>query len=112
MQWGIPRLSNLFWSMGQIQEAHDILALLHARVTHLALRLIVEATGAAMAVHENRFDTGLAAAEAVLSNPNSPNRLWNWRLSPPAWRCQSPGAAANTSPSPRAAVPNKNPPTA
>jgi ATP/maltotriose-dependent transcriptional regulator MalT len=74
VQWGIPRLSNLFWSMGQIQEAHDILALLHARVTHPALRLIVEATGAAMAVHENRFDTGLAAAEAVLSNPNSPKQ--------------------------------------
>ena len=78
MQWGIPRLSNLFWSMGQIQQAHDILALLHARVTHPALRRIVEATGAAMAVHENRFDTGLAAAEAVLSNPNSPKQAVDW----------------------------------
>lgn len=74
VQWGIPRLSVLFWSMGQLQEAHDILALLDQRVTHPTLRLIVEATGAAMAVHENRFDAGLAAAEAVLSNPNAPKQ--------------------------------------
>jgi DNA-binding CsgD family transcriptional regulator/tetratricopeptide (TPR) repeat protein len=74
VQWGIPRLSVLFWSMGQPQQANDILALLHQRVTHPTLRLIVEATGAAMAVHENRFDTGLAAAEAVLSDPNAPKQ--------------------------------------
>jgi DNA-binding CsgD family transcriptional regulator/tetratricopeptide (TPR) repeat protein len=74
VQWGIPRLSILFWSMGLVQQAHDILAMLHERVTHPSLRLIVEATGAAMAVHENRFDTGLAAAEAVLSNPESPKQ--------------------------------------
>ncbi|BBZ46715.1 helix-turn-helix transcriptional regulator [Mycobacterium parmense] len=72
--WGIPRLSILFWSMGQVQQAHEVLALLNRRVTHPALRLIVEATGAAMAVHENRFDTGLPAAEAVLSNPDAPKQ--------------------------------------
>jgi DNA-binding CsgD family transcriptional regulator/tetratricopeptide (TPR) repeat protein len=74
VQWGIPRLSILFWSMGHVRQAHDVLAMLHQRVTHPSLRLIVEATGAAMAVHENRFDAGLAAAEAVLSNPDSPKQ--------------------------------------
>jgi len=74
VQWGIPRLSNLFWSMGEVQQAHDLLDLLDQRVTHPALRLIVDATGAAMAVHENRFDSGLAAAEAVLSNPDAPKQ--------------------------------------
>jgi DNA-binding CsgD family transcriptional regulator len=74
VQWGIPRLSILFWSMGQVQQAHEILALLHQRVTHPSLRLIVEATGAAMAVHENRFAAGLPDAEAVLSNPSAPKQ--------------------------------------
>jgi DNA-binding CsgD family transcriptional regulator len=74
VQWGIPRLSILFWSMGHVRQAHDVLAMLHQRVTHPSLRLIVEATGAAMAVHENRFDAGLAAAEVVLSNPDSPKQ--------------------------------------
>lgn len=74
VQWGIPRLSILFWSMGQVQQAHDILALLYRRATHPVVRLIVDATGAAMAVHENRFDTGVPAAEAVLSNPDAPKQ--------------------------------------
>lgn len=74
VQWGIPRLSILFWSMGQVQQAHDILELLLRRSTHPLVRLIVDATGAAMAVHENRFDTGVPAAEAVLSNPDAPKQ--------------------------------------
>lgn len=74
VRWALPRMSILFWSMGQVQQAHDILSLLHHRLTHPALRLLVEAIGAAMAVHENRFDAGLAAAEAVLRNPESPKQ--------------------------------------
>lgn len=73
-RWGVMRLSILFWSMGQVEQAHDILSLLQRRVTHPGLRLYVEAVGAAMAVHESRFDVGLAAAEAVLRNPESPGQ--------------------------------------
>ena len=74
VRWALPRLSILFWSMGHVQQAHDILTLLNQRVTHPALQLLVEAVGAAMAVHENRFDAGLAAAESVLSNAESPKQ--------------------------------------
>jgi DNA-binding CsgD family transcriptional regulator len=72
--WGIPRLSTLFWSMGEVDHAGDILALLRRRVTHPALRLVVEATGAAMAVHENRIRDGIGAAEAVLADPAAPKQ--------------------------------------
>jgi len=74
VRWALPRLSILFWSMGNTQQAHDVLAQLDQRVSHPALRLLVEAVGAAMAVHENRFDAGLTAAEAVLSNPDAPKQ--------------------------------------
>ena len=72
--WGIPRVSTLFWSMGEVGHAHDLLALIRQRVTHPALRLIVEATGAAMAVHENKIAEGIAAAEAVLADPTAPKQ--------------------------------------
>lgn len=72
--WGIPRLSTLFWSMGEVAEAHNILSLMRQRVTHPALRLIVEATGAAMAVHQNKIEDGIAAAEAVLADPAAPKQ--------------------------------------
>jgi DNA-binding CsgD family transcriptional regulator len=74
VQWGIPRLSILFWSMGDVQRAHQVLALLRERVQHPSLKLVVEATQSAMAVHENRIAEGVAAAEQVLSDPHAPKQ--------------------------------------
>ncbi len=72
LRWGIPRISLLFWSMGDVERANQVLALMRERVQHQNLRLIVQAIGSAMAVHENRIAEGLAAAEHVLSNPHAP----------------------------------------
>lgn len=74
VRWGIPRVSTLFWSMGEVAHAQDILAVMRQRVTHPALRLVVEATGAAMAVHQNKIEEGIAAAEAVLADPTAPKQ--------------------------------------
>ncbi|TFV61587.1 helix-turn-helix transcriptional regulator [Mycobacterium sp. PS03-16] len=69
--WGIPRLSTLFWAIGDVERAHGLLTLLRERVTRPGLRTIVEAVAAAMALHENRITDGLAAAEAVLRDPHA-----------------------------------------
>ncbi|MGH3495128.1 MAG: hypothetical protein ACRDQ1_18105, partial [Sciscionella sp.] len=74
VQWGIPRVSILFWSMGDVERAHQIMALLRDRVQHPSLKLVMEATGSAMAVHENKIAEGLAAAERVLSHPHAPKQ--------------------------------------
>lgn len=72
--WGIPRLSILFWSMGEVERAHQLLELIRQRVQHPSIKLVVEATGAAIAVHENKIEEGIAAAEAVLSDPHAPKQ--------------------------------------
>lgn len=72
VQWGIPRLSTLFWAMGDVARAHELLSLLDERVTHPALRQIIDATGSAVAVHENDLTGGLDAARAVLADPEAP----------------------------------------
>ena len=72
LMWGVPRLSILFWSLGDVERAHEVLALLRERVEHPNLRLIVEATGSAIAVHQNEIAEGIAAAQAVLSDPHAP----------------------------------------
>lgn len=72
--WGIPRLSILFWSMGDVDRAHQVLDLLRERVQHPSIKLVVDATGSAMAVHENKIEEGIAAAEAVLSDPHAPKQ--------------------------------------
>ncbi|KUI26127.1 helix-turn-helix transcriptional regulator [Mycobacterium sp. IS-1496] len=72
--WGLPRLSILFWAVGDVERAHRLLGVLHRRVAHPALRAIVSAVGAAMAVHENRIADGLHAARAVIDNPDAPEQ--------------------------------------
>jgi DNA-binding NarL/FixJ family response regulator len=74
VMWGIPRLSILFWSIGDIESAHEVLNLLRERVHEPSLKLIVDATGSAIAVHENNIAEGIAAAEAVLTNPHAPKQ--------------------------------------
>jgi DNA-binding NarL/FixJ family response regulator len=74
VMWAIPRLSILFWSMGDVERAHQLLDLVRDRVEHPSLRLIVEATGSAVAVHQNKIDEGIAAAQAVLADPHAPKQ--------------------------------------
>ncbi|MGK2882867.1 MAG: LuxR C-terminal-related transcriptional regulator [Mycobacterium sp.] len=74
VQWGVPRLSILFWSLGYVDQAHEVLALLDSRVTHPALALVVDATRSAMAVHENHIEAGLATAMKVLAQPDAPEQ--------------------------------------
>jgi DNA-binding CsgD family transcriptional regulator len=74
VQWGVPRASTLFWSMSEVAAAHEVLALADERVRHPALRLILDATEAAMAVHENRIEEGIAEALRVLADPQAPDQ--------------------------------------
>ncbi|MFW0795026.1 LuxR C-terminal-related transcriptional regulator [Gordonia sp. CPCC 205515] len=72
VQWGVPRLGLLFWSLGDIDQSERLLDLLRSRVQHPALVLMVDAIGSAMAVHSNRIAEGIALAEHVLDDAESP----------------------------------------
>jgi DNA-binding CsgD family transcriptional regulator len=74
VQWGIPHLSILFWSMDDVARAGEVLALLRKRVTHPSLKLVVAATESAIAVHQNRVSEGIAEAERVLADPHAPKQ--------------------------------------
>lgn len=69
VRWGTPRASHLFWAMGDVDRAHEVLTLVRQRVQHPALALFVDAAGSAMAVHENKIDAGIEAALKVLADP-------------------------------------------
>ncbi|MEU3010559.1 helix-turn-helix transcriptional regulator [Nocardia asteroides NBRC 15531] len=74
VQWGLLRASLQFWSLGDVARGHELIDLLVARVQHPAARLTVDAFRAAMAVHENRLDVGVAESERVIADPNSPRQ--------------------------------------
>ncbi|MGV9825605.1 LuxR C-terminal-related transcriptional regulator [Gordonia sp. NPDC003429] len=72
--WALPRMSLLFWSIGDVPKSRRILDLLHEEIEHPVLRQVVDAVGAAMAVHENRLDEGIAGAEKILAIPDAPKQ--------------------------------------
>jgi DNA-binding NarL/FixJ family response regulator len=72
VRWGLPHMSILFWSMGEVDRANRVLESLRTRVKRRGLQLVVEAVGSAMAVDANNIAEGLAAAERVLSVPDAP----------------------------------------
>ncbi|MDF0528800.1 LuxR C-terminal-related transcriptional regulator [Tsukamurella sp. 8F] len=74
VRWGIPRLSNLFWGLGDTARAHALLDLLQARVMFPALARVVAAIGATVAIHENRLAEGLSTADDVVSDPQAPEQ--------------------------------------
>lgn len=78
VRWGVPHLSLLFWSMGQVTPARQVLALLDERVTDPNLRLIVDAIAAALDVHENHIAAGLAASERILSQAQIPKQAFEF----------------------------------
>jgi hypothetical protein len=71
-QWGVFRLSILFWAIGDVERAHELLEVLRKRVEHRRSRLVVDGIASAIAVHENEIGEGLAAAEQVLADPHAP----------------------------------------
>lgn len=78
VHWGIPRMSIMFWSMGDVAGSAAILRLLQERVDHPTLRLVIDAVGSAMAIHQNRIDEGIAEALRVLSDPGVPRQAVDW----------------------------------
>ncbi|MEV6334021.1 LuxR C-terminal-related transcriptional regulator [Nocardia vinacea] len=78
VQWGVPRASLLFWCVGDVERGHEIMDLLGDRVEHPALRLIIDAVNATMAIHENKIAVGIQGAESVLADPSSPKQAVDW----------------------------------
>jgi hypothetical protein len=112
LQWAIPHLSILFWSMGDVARANEVLALLRQRVQHPTLKLAVEATGAAIAVHENRIARSSPQPSACWRIRTPRNRQSIGPLSARVWPCRSPVEVPTSNRSLPGAVPSGRPPRA
>ncbi|PYE13291.1 DNA-binding NarL/FixJ family response regulator [Williamsia limnetica] len=86
VQWGLTRVGNLFWSMGDSDRADEVLELVSSRVDHPALLLVVEGMSSACALFEGRLEEGLRRAQVVLDSPSASP----WAVE---WACFSGGLA-------------------
>ena len=78
LRWGVARIANLHWSMGDSEGADEVLGLLRERITHPALRLFIDALASASLAFENRLEEAVALCERVLSDPAAPPPAVGW----------------------------------
>ncbi|WP_099250839.1 LuxR family transcriptional regulator [Mycobacterium sp. shizuoka-1] len=80
VRWGMARIANLQWSIGDSQAAAEVLEMLQQRVGHPRLRLVVDGLAAALLVLDNRLEDAAELAEQVLADPGAPPIAVGWAV--------------------------------
>jgi DNA-binding NarL/FixJ family response regulator len=80
VRWGAAQIANLHWSMGDAARADEVLHLLQSRVSHPALRLVVEGIASASRTFQNRLEEAAAASQRVLGDPAASPSAIEWAV--------------------------------
>ena len=74
VRWGLVRIANLHWSMGDAEGADEVLDLLCDRVTHPGLKLVVAGVASASRLFENQLEEAVELSKLVLARPRRVRR--------------------------------------
>ena len=80
VRWGMARIANLHWSMGNAERADEVLHLLQLRVSHPALRLVVEGVASATRAFENLLEEAADASQRVLNDATASPPAVEWAV--------------------------------
>jgi DNA-binding CsgD family transcriptional regulator len=71
VRWGLARIANLHWSMGDAESADEVLELLCEKITDDSLRLLVDGVASASRAFENQLAEAVELSEGVLAAPEA-----------------------------------------
>jgi ATP/maltotriose-dependent transcriptional regulator MalT len=80
VRWGMARIANLQWSIGDAEAAAEILEMLQQRITESRFRIAVDGLAAALAVLDNRLGEAAMLADRVLADPTAPPIAVGWAV--------------------------------
>ncbi|MDT5165925.1 MAG: hypothetical protein QOC88_2819, partial [Mycobacterium sp.] len=80
VRWGMARIANLHWSMGDAAAADEVLHLLQLQVSHPALRLVVEGVASATRAFENLLEEAADASQRVLNDATASPPAIEWAV--------------------------------
>ena len=87
VRWGLVRIANLHWSMGDAEGADEVLDLLCDRVAHPGLKLVVAGVASASRLFENQLEEAVTLSRGWCSpTPMRPRPPSNGRCSAARWR--------------------------
>lgn len=79
-QWGVTRVANLRWSIGDAESAEQILELLDQRVGHPAIRLVFDGLRSALLVLDGHLEQATDLADQVLAEPTASAVALGWAV--------------------------------
>ncbi len=80
VRWGLVRIANLHWSMGDAEGADDVLDLLCDRVAHPGLKLVVAGVASASRLFENQLEEAVQLSKIVLDSPDASAAAVEWAV--------------------------------
>ena len=80
VRWGLARIANLHWSMGDAEGADEVLDLLCDRVAHPGLKLVVAGVASASRLFENQLEEAVELSELVLASPDASAAAVEWAV--------------------------------
>jgi DNA-binding NarL/FixJ family response regulator/DNA replicative helicase MCM subunit Mcm2 (Cdc46/Mcm family) len=80
VRWGLARIANLHWSMGDAEGAGEVLDLLCDRVAHPGLKLVVAGVASASRLFENQLEEAVELSELVLASPVASAAAVEWAV--------------------------------
>ncbi|MGO8966020.1 LuxR C-terminal-related transcriptional regulator [Mycobacterium sp.] len=80
VRWGLARIANLQWAMGDAEGADEVLEMLRGRVTDPALRLLVDGVASASLVFENDLEQAVTLSQRVLADPSASAGAVGWAV--------------------------------
>ncbi len=80
VRWGLVRIANLHWSMGDAEGADEVLDLLCDRVAHPGLKLVVAGVASASRLFENQLREAVELSKLVLASPDASAAAVEWAV--------------------------------
>jgi Flp pilus assembly pilin Flp len=80
VRWGLARIANLQWSMGDAEGADEVLEMLRGRVSDPALRALVDGVASASLLFENRLAGAVALSQQVLCDETAGAAAVEWAV--------------------------------
>jgi DNA-binding CsgD family transcriptional regulator len=80
VRWGLARIANLHWSMGDAEGADEVLEMLRGRVSEPALRTLVDGVASASLLFENQLAEAIALSQRVLADQAAPPAAVEWAV--------------------------------
>ncbi len=80
VRWGLVRIANLHWSMGDAEGADEVLDLLCDRVAHPGLKLVVAGVASASRLFENQLSEAVELSKLVLASPDASAAAVEWAV--------------------------------